>query len=166
VLIRYFAYGSNLLSARLRERTPSASAVGPARLDAHELRWHKAGKDGSGKCDIVEVADPSKYVLGVVYELLESEKPALDLAESLGVGYAQKTVLVEAGGRRTEALAYFALQVDPAAVPYDWYKNLVVAGAREHGLEPAYQAALLAAASKPDPDQERAMRHFRLAGAR
>ena len=46
-----FAYGSNMPSARLRGRCPSARAIGIAELRGHELRWHKRSKDGSGKCD-------------------------------------------------------------------------------------------------------------------
>ena len=47
----YFAYGSNLHPERLRERVPSAESLGVARLEAHVLRFHKRGRDGSGKCD-------------------------------------------------------------------------------------------------------------------
>ena len=54
-----FAYGSNMPSARLRGRCPSARAIGIAELRGHELRWHKRSKDGSGKCDIVAVDTPN-----------------------------------------------------------------------------------------------------------
>ena len=54
----YFAYGSNLLTCRLRQRTPSARVVDRAILRQHELRWHKAATDGSGKCDAVPVEKP------------------------------------------------------------------------------------------------------------
>lgn len=46
-----FAYGSNMLTDRLRERVPSARPVAVARLAGHSLRWHKVSIDGSGKCD-------------------------------------------------------------------------------------------------------------------
>lgn len=51
--VQSFAYDSNMLSARLRERAPSARALGVAVLRVHELKWHKVAKDGSGKCDLV-----------------------------------------------------------------------------------------------------------------
>jgi gamma-glutamylcyclotransferase len=44
--------------------------------------------------------------------------------------------------------------------PYDWYKALVIAGAREHGLPADYIAALAAAPAKPDPDKIRAARNL------
>jgi gamma-glutamylcyclotransferase len=47
----YFAYGSNMSLSRLRERVPSAEAVGCFSLNGHDLRFHKLSKDGSGKCD-------------------------------------------------------------------------------------------------------------------
>lgn len=47
-----FAYGSNMLVARLTERVPSARPIGIGQLKGHVLRWHKRSKDGSGKCDI------------------------------------------------------------------------------------------------------------------
>ncbi len=64
-----FAYGSNMLVARIRERAPSARPLGVAELRGHELRWHKAGMDGSAKCDVVASSDPRAVVLGVVYAL-------------------------------------------------------------------------------------------------
>lgn len=164
--VLYFAYGSNLLTARLRARTPSARPVGVGVLRQHELRWHKAAADQSGKCDVIHVGVPTSRVQGVVYELAMAEKPLLDAAESLGVGYDQKQVSVEVGQERLDAWLYFALQIDPGVVPYDWYKALVVSGAREHGLAPQYIRMLEGVHAKPDPDLVRAERHFRLANAR
>jgi gamma-glutamylcyclotransferase len=44
-----FAYGSNMLTRRLRERAPSARTVGTGVLHGHTLRWHKVGQDSSGQ---------------------------------------------------------------------------------------------------------------------
>ncbi len=161
----YFAYGSNLLSARLRERTPSASPVGVARLLQYELRWHKAGKDGSGKCDVVHVPGSAGHVQGVVYQIALQEKSALDAAEALGVGYAEREIEVHLVDKSVRSWAYMALQVDPSVVPFDWYKALVVAGAKEHGIESNYVRALESVTAKSDPDPSRAEHHLRLLGA-
>ncbi|MDQ2928209.1 MAG: gamma-glutamylcyclotransferase, partial [Pseudomonadota bacterium] len=64
-----FAYGSNMCSRRLRERTPSARALGVGRLPGHKLAWHMAGGDGSAKCDIVETGREEDVVWGVLYEI-------------------------------------------------------------------------------------------------
>ncbi len=158
----YFAYGSNLLSRRLRARTASALAVGRAVLRSHALRWHMASADGSGKCDVVAVDDAHAAVHGVVYRIDMAEKHLLDRAESLGVGYDEERVTVDLAGHPETACVYRALRIDAAAVPYDWYHALVLGGAREHGLPAHYLQRLAAVSTRPDPDAQRALLHFAL----
>ncbi len=159
-----FAYGSNMLLARLRERVPSARMRTVATLPGHVLRWHKLGQDGSGKCDVLPSDDPQAGVVGVLFEFDLSDKPRLDAAEDLGVSYAEKQVEVQTATGPVRAWVYHAIRIDPAAVPFDWYKALVVAGAREHGLPAAYVAGLDAVGSQVDPDAARAARNFALVG--
>jgi hypothetical protein len=156
----YFAYGSNLLTRRLRGRTPWARPITTATLPGHELRWHKPGRDGSGKRDIVQSVHPDAAVIGVVYEIPLSEKPALDQAEGLGNGYDEKKVTVHAASGPIESWTYYARSIDPSAVPYTWYKALVVAGAREHALPGAYVDKLEAVVASIDPEPERAAKNF------
>lgn len=158
----YFAYGSNMLRARLLARTPSARSLGAAALTGHALRWHMVSRDGSGKCDIVPDAAADAVVHGVLYQIALHDKPALDAAESLGVGYAERQLTVHAAAGALSAWAYVALVTQPDAVPYDWYKGLVVHGAHEHALPADYLAHLSAAPSQPDADAERARLHFAL----
>jgi gamma-glutamylcyclotransferase len=159
----YFAYGSNMLTERLRLRSPSARPVAVAVLAGHELRWHKVSRDQSGKCDIVQVEAPQARVIGVVYEILTSEEAALDAAEGLGDGYARKLVVLETEGGQVLAQTYVATNTEPSAVPFTWYKALVVAGAKQHGLPGEYISALEAAAAKVDTNAGRAARNFALA---
>ena len=153
----YFAYGSNLLPRRLRERTPSAVAHGIGLLRGHRLCWHMASRDGSGKCDVV--VDDRSTVHGVLWRIDLAEKPLLDAAESLGVGYAEKRVQVAVGAATVEAWTYTALRVDPALRPYAWYRDIVVAGARHHGLAHDHVAWLAATAAVDDTDAARVARH-------
>ena len=149
-----FAYGSNMPVARLRERCPSARAIGIAELPGHELRWHKRSRDGSGKCDIVaSAADVS--VLGVLYEIASGEKRDLDRAEGLGAGYEEIEIEVLCGGDPVTAKAYRATDTDPALRPYIWYRALVIAGAKEHGLPAPYIAGLESVPADQDPDRAR-----------
>ena len=148
----YFAYGSNMSSARLRGRTPSAHPVCIGRLPHHRRLWHKRGSDGSGKCDVVFAgADSDEAVWGVLFEIDEAEKAALHRAEGLGVGYLEKTVavLTEAGVRH--AMTYQAKpgQTDATLRPFAWYKAHVVRGAREHGLPADCVRELEAVAVRP-----------------
>lgn len=157
-----FAYGSNMCSRRLRERTPSARPLGAAQLAGHKLMWHMAGGDGSAKCDIVETGHPEDVVWGVLYEIDVAEKPLLDRAEGLGHSYHCKTVSVRHETGPIEAEAYCALAIDAARQPYDWYHAYVLAGALEHGLPGDYAAALKALAVVVDPDVERRRKNLAL----
>lgn len=161
---RIFAYGSNILSARLKGRCPSARPLGVARLPGHELRWHKRSTDGSGKCDVVSV-DSGSAVFGVVYEIDEIDKAALDRAEGLRSGYDEKDATVILNGNEVFVLIYFATKIDPTRMPYTWYKALVVAGAKEHGLPASYIARLEATEAVEDPDRTRHDRNMRIINA-
>lgn len=65
-------------------------------------------------------------------------------------------VTVLAGGRPLRAWAYYATSIDLNVRPYDWYRDLVIAGAREHGLPPEYIQALEAVPAIKDLDVRRA----------
>ena len=143
---------------------PGARARGVALLRDHELRWHKVAKDGSGKCDIVEVRSPSSLVFGVLCEIPDDEKASLDRAEGLGQGYEEKEVALELADRRVAALAYVATNIRPDILPYSWYKALVVAGAIEHGLPTDYLRVLRAVRAAQDADAARHAKHMALAG--
>ena len=159
-----FAYGSNMLSARLRERKrcPSAKPLCVAELNGFMLRWHKRSKDGSGKCDIVSVSSPKAHVFGVLYRVAVSERCALDKAEGLGKGYAKICINVVCKGGPKTAEAYQATDIDQSRRPYSWYRALVVAGAREHRLPEEYISQLEAVATQEDPDRVRHDRNMRL----
>ena len=157
-----FAYGSNLLTRRLRERAPSARRVCIACLPGHELRWHKLGRDGSGKCDAYATGDEADLLWGVVYRLALHDKQALDRAEGLGNGYQQKLVQLHAGTRVVEAMVYIATRTAPDLAPYDWYKAFVSHGAVEHQLPHEHRSRIEAVPSLPDPDPHRARLNRRI----
>lgn len=157
-----FAYGSNMLTGRIRKRCPYASALGVAELHGHELRWHKRSRDGSDKRNLVQTSDATAVVYGVLYEIPVGEKPALDKAEGLGNGYEAKNAEVAFRGAPRMAYLYFATDVDSSLRPYTWYKALVVAGAEEHNLPNEYVERLVATAALEDPDRERHADNWRL----
>ena len=134
----YFAYGSNLLSARMRERVPSAAARGPARLSGWRLTTDKRGKDGTGKANLRR--EPAAAVWGVVWAIDPAEWPQLDRLEG---GYARVEVEVETpAGTRLRAATYASDRLTAAPVLDRGYKRAIVDGAREHGLPEAWIAAL------------------------
>ncbi len=157
-----FAYGSNMLMSRIRKRCPKARALGSAKLLGHELKWHKRSVDESGKCDVVQTNDEAHVVYGVLYEIDEKEKPALDRAEGLGEGYEEKKVEVVFGGASRVVFIYSATKTDSSLKPYTWYKAFVVEGAKEHKLPSEYIQQLEAVAAIEDPDCERARHNGKL----
>lgn len=151
-----FAYGSNMLCSRLRERCSSAKPLYAARLNGYMLCWHKRSKkDGSGKCDIVSSSSPKAHVLGVIYRIDVDQKCLLDKAEGLGQGYDEIEIEVHCEGGRIAAVAYQATDIDQSRRPYSWYRALVVAGAREHRLPEEYITQLEAVDTWEDPDRAR-----------
>src|SRR2546423_867945 len=131
--MRYFAYGSNMLLAQMRSRVPSATKAGIAQLPSHTLRFHKRSRDSSGKCNALASGSTTDCVHGVVYEIDEKDKVRLDAVEGVGQGYTEKRVDVLVNGKIEPVFCYVAEQshIDDNLLPYDWYRDLVVAGATE-----------------------------------
>ena len=154
--INYFAFGSNLSSPRLLERIPGASMHAVASLHGHSLRWHKSGRDRSGKCDIHFTGNELDLVYGVVYRMTRADKLELDIHEGAGRGYERRQVTVKAmHGVALEAFTYFATDIDHLLQPYHWYKEHVLRGALEHELPPHYVEHIRATPSIDDHDAER-----------
>ncbi|WP_116473083.1 gamma-glutamylcyclotransferase [Zobellella maritima] len=159
--MNYFAYGSNMSLARLRRRVPSARSLGAYKLTGHALRFHKRGRDGSAKCDAYATGDDSDHLLGVLFDISESDKKTLDIAEGLGQGYSEKEVAVtDQNGLAVLAITYYATHIDDALAPYGWYKAHVLAGAREAGLPAAYIRQIEVVAAVVDPDRARERREL------
>jgi len=161
--VRYFAYGSNMLTNRLRERVPSATPIGVGQLPGYALRWDKrSSRDASGKCDAEATGRQEDVVWGVVFEIDPEDKPALDQAEGLGAGYLERSVNVLTEAGPVVAVTYYATDKDASLRPYHWYKALVIAGAREHGLPVGYRSRLELVVTVSDPDPARARRQSEL----
>lgn len=153
----YFAYGSNMFAPRLLARCPRVRVLGPAHAEGVSVAFTKLSVDGSGKAALVEA--PGAVAHGVAFELDRDERDSLDAIE--GPGYLRQDdfaiVLAEGSGRSgmVRASTYRARRHVEGLLPYDWYRDLIVAGGREHGLPPPYVERLRAAPARPDPDPER-----------
>jgi gamma-glutamylcyclotransferase len=160
----YLAYGSNLHPDRLRQRTLWCALTGQVVLPGYQLRFHKLGRDGSGKATLIPTGSPADQAYGIVYRIPRLAKPALDIAEW---GYRTVHLEVAVGARQQEVFTYLAepALICPGLPPFSWYKDLVVAGARYHRLPPPFVAELLAVASVADPDRDRQQRHLSLLAA-
>jgi hypothetical protein len=154
--VRYFAYGSNMFSPRLQERTPSAAFGSLGYVEGYRLTFSKVSTDGSGKCHIEASGNATDRVHGIVFTIAADEKPDLDKAEGLGKGYKEEKIQVVTPQGVIEAVAYVAIKIGVGLHPYDWYKAFVVAGAEEHGLPAAYIDDLRAVSSMSDLNKDRA----------
>lgn len=163
--IHYFAYGSNLHPWRMRQRVPSAVPLCVATLATYELRFHKRGRDGSGKCNICHRADAAeRATMGVVYAFDAPQKAGLDAVE---MGYRPREVTVHS--ERGSPLTVFTYIAEPCHIdeglrPFTWYKTLVLNGAEAHGLPAEYVRAIAAVSAVADPDAARAWRERRPMG--
>jgi hypothetical protein len=151
----YFAYGSNLLPERLIERVPSAEFRTIARLPFHLLRFQKRGTDGSAKCDVMLSQRESDAVFGVVYAIPSSEKPALDTAEGLGYEVVHGTAVSLLGNLGVFFYRAHPEAIDQSLLPFDWYRALVLAGAKRFGFPASYCHAIEDMETTNDVDSER-----------
>jgi cation transport regulator ChaC len=146
--VLYFAYGSNMDSAQMRQSCPGAQlAYASARLDGYEfdfrrrsLRWQ------AGVADIVKQAHAS--VFGCLWRLPDDEIPALDKREGVNANppaYRRLTVTVTAEAKPHTALTYAVVNKSPSPIaPSSDYARLVIQSAHTHALPPDYLASLQA----------------------
>jgi gamma-glutamylcyclotransferase len=155
----YFAYGSNMLPARLSARCPSAKVIGTGSIAGYTLDYSKRGRDGSGKATIVP-AGPEDRVHGVLFRLLADDIALLDEFEGYRRGYDRlDAVPVEQAGAdsTSKACTYIAEDAsrDGELQPFDWYRALVIAGAIENGLPLPYVEGTLAVTAVADLNERR-----------
>ena len=136
----YFAYGSNMSSARLLARVGSAVSLGAVYVGDWRLAFNKPGRDGTGKANLVPCAGSLAW--GVLWRLAEPDWTALDRFEP---GYQRASFRLErAGGESIAADAYlFDCAADaPTIAPSSEYVACLLDGAHEHGLPPEYIEAI------------------------
>lgn len=156
----YFAYGSNMMTARLKVRCPSASPVGVAFADDHRLTFWKKGRDGSGKGHLA--SSPGMFQPGILFTLAADDLTRLDEIEGAGRGYRRAddfAVRRKDTNEITQAATYLATEIDETLQPYDWYLALILAGAHEHALDEEIVRQLGAASWREDPELARRTRH-------
>ena len=167
MMVHYFAYGSNMSTPRLRRRIVSASFVCVARLPGYRLMFHKAGMDGSAKCDAWSTGQVADVVQGVIFAIAHAQLRELDRVEGEGRGYRRTEVEVfDRDGRGYRVATYCATHIDATLKPFDWYRLHVLQGAREHGLPEDYIRAIARVCVRRDPDERRRRREMRIHGRR
>lgn len=158
----YFSYGSNLSSRRMQSRIAGARPLCTARLHGHQLAFHKcSARDHSAKCDAWHTGRAADVVMGVVYEVHPADRPVLDRIEGAGFGYevAVKTLYLDSG-ESLDAFLYCATDIDAQLRPYEWYREHVLVGLREHAFPEEYVRMVEQVEAMPDPDRQRHTREL------
>ena len=143
----YFAYGSNMDAAQMKERCPSAEFVCRAKLPSHRLAFtRKSVRRGCGVADVLR--DQTKHVWGIVYELPDSELKHLDRDEDFQPGrpddqndYTRENCHVwhEGDVNRPILVAIYRGHPQPNPPLPSWdYKNLILTGAMHWKLPTDY----------------------------
>jgi cation transport regulator ChaC len=136
----YFAYGSNMDPAGMRERAPGARALGVAHLDGWRLTFTLAAGDGVWHIE----PEPEDEAWGVLWDVTDADLAALDDYEGVAQGaYVREIVPVSRDGRTVDALVYLAVPGgDASPTPEDVAP--LVRGAEAHGLPAKYVELLRA----------------------
>jgi hypothetical protein len=152
VATRYFAYGSNMNLAHLRNCVGRWGAeprgirqVRPATLVGYRLRTNYLRISGWGAANIEPAEDAA--VEGVIMTISPEVHQALRAKEGAPHRYVETSVLVlpRNASRRVRAMTY--LVSDEHCLPIDLpvtttYRQLILDGAKDAKLSPRYQACL------------------------
>jgi hypothetical protein len=129
---------------RFTRRVKSAKLIGKYRLLEHQLKFHKIGKDNSGKCDAYFTGNKTNIIFGILFDFDIQEKPKLDKFEHLGIGYQQKQIkVISQHGDKIDAYTYYAITINPKIKPFSWYKQHIIYGAKEANLPADYLSYII-----------------------
>lgn len=162
----YFAYGANMFTPHMLATVPSAVCKGPAGLKGYRLFFNKKShRDESAKCNIIHTRQADDVVYGVLYRLAPRFRYVLDRSEGLGYGYQDTVLRFYPYDPATQvmkeegvfAFAYVAHQdaINPSLLPFEWYRDRVVAGARFNRLPEHYIQYLENYEATRDPNSQR-----------
>ena len=127
----YFAYGTNMDRAAMRQRCPGGRAIGTGLLSGWRLLVTADG--------YVSIArQPGAQVHGVLWRLSPGDLAALDVYEAVASGLYRRRVLpVQASGRKMTAQVYVGRSV-ALGRPRPGHMAIVVTAAQDWKLPAAY----------------------------
>ena len=133
----YFAYGSNMSFAQMKERCAGGRFLRSAVLDGYRFVYDGQSVVRQGAtADIVPSA--TEAVRGGLFEITERDKLALDADEGYPKTYDRREFEVrDAGSQVYRAMAYFRTG-RALGPPHPDYEKLVLEGARDCRLPEEY----------------------------
>jgi hypothetical protein len=162
--VLYFAYGANVHPGWLRRRIPDAELLGAAELRGYRLAFRKRGRDGAARSDACP-GGPGDALPGALYAV---RAEALQQLGAAGAGYRMEevTVMTAVGARRALTWRAEDAALAEGLLPWDWYLQLIRAGAETVGLPEAHQRWLASVACAADESSEQARAAYEVLGAR
>ncbi len=140
----YFAYGANMCSdVFIRRRGVNPLSKETAVLPNYRLVFDQAGIPWIEPCFASIAYAPGEAVHGVLYQLSEESRATVDAFE----GSAYRMINVMVHGQEHGSVAALVYQTKKPVYglkPSKRYVGLLLEGAREHALPPAYIAQLVA----------------------
>ena len=135
----YFSYGSFLDSKTLRRHCPEAVYKGKAMLPNWEVQFNFLSRTYKGGVTGIEPAT-AKLVRGVLYDVNDKELLHLDSIEGVpdGIYYRQTIYVVDEFGKAVKAETYRTTNPKGPFKPMKRYIDLMISGAKEHGLDLDY----------------------------
>ena len=135
--VLYFAYGANMCrDVFVRRRRIVPGSAEPAWLPEHQLVFALRGIPWLEPAFATVVPAPGEVVHGVLYAIEEADMRRLDRRESSR--YARRDMIVRTGGGEFHAQLYVARHPTPGLRPSRRYRDLLLRGARDHGLPEAW----------------------------
>jgi gamma-glutamylcyclotransferase (GGCT)/AIG2-like uncharacterized protein YtfP len=143
--MKYFAYGSNMSTEYIQQCCPSARFLLLAQLPNFHIEFRRYSEKYMGGISSI-IQAPGAMTKGVLYEVDEKDFAALDILESVPQNvYRRDTFLVfGADGQWHHAELYRVTNPAGPYAPSPKYVDRMIAGAREHGMDPEYTANLVA----------------------
>ncbi len=149
----YFAYGSDMNLAQMKQRCSSPKVLGIARLPGYRVDFFGETAIWDGAQDTV-ISDPKSEVWGVLYELTFSDYEQLDFYvdvrfDGTGPYFHYPVDVIDIEQRTINAMIYKKDKCGEVMPPSTEYLNFIIQGAKEHGLPEDYIALLQNRITKP-----------------
>ncbi|MFI4937449.1 MAG: gamma-glutamylcyclotransferase family protein [Candidatus Berkiellales bacterium] len=139
--ISYFAYGSNLDIAQMKERIGDCVVPKSAKLTGYQLAFNKKSQERHcGVANLVYTGNPADAIEGMIYQISEEQLHELDMHEGFEIntpeknpeGYKRQEITLADGSK---AIAYIAnvRNANSSLKPNAAYMKLLLS-ARKNGF--------------------------------
>jgi len=128
--VNYFAYGSNLSIAQMKERCPDSKFVRKGFLKGVRLEFRNfSSRWGGHVADITGDKDKNKLVYGIIYSLPVADLKRLDVYEGYPLVYNRKLVKIHGNNQCDIGWVYYIQRKTKMGLPSKKYLGIIKTGA-------------------------------------